>query len=172
MVFCWLLLHLCHFLAVFCSSVESQRFPNQPSGPGLVQTGHLPLQITWCQHASLSAGTPHRMSHVYYVYYRWTFNFQSMALNELTGDCKTEEAPEACRVKGIHRFLQCTCVKSDRWSRLKALHRCTSCGSETNSLGAVGPSGLCAPQWKCSPGSSLPDSLPTSECYSKTQLTS
>ena len=39
---CIPLLHLYCFI----SSLEAERFSDQPPGPGRVQTGHLPLQIT------------------------------------------------------------------------------------------------------------------------------
>lgn len=40
-------------------SPEAERLSAQPRGSGLVQTRHLPLQVTWRRLASLTAGAPH-----------------------------------------------------------------------------------------------------------------
>lgn len=95
-----------------------------------------------------------------------------MALREFIGDGKTERAPEKRQVvRGVRGFLRCTSVKSDWWTGLKSPHQQKSSPSETNT-GAAGPSGLRAPRWKSSTGSSSSDSIPASERYSKTLLIS
>lgn len=125
-------------------------------------------------HLTSTYGPPHRslytMSNANCADGKFTLSFQHVVLLELTGDGETGRAPEKCQVKGVQGFLQCTPVKSDRWTRIKPPHRHGSSGSETTRPGAAGPSGLCAPQRKSSTGSSPPDSLPASECCSKTLL--
>lgn len=59
---------LCFCFVFLCPFSEAERLSGQPPGLGLVQTGHLPLQVTWRQQTSIPAGNIGNMCILNYVY--------------------------------------------------------------------------------------------------------
>lgn len=153
---------LCFCFVFLCSFSEAERFSGQPPGLGLVQTDHLPLQVTWHRQTSIAAGNTCMVSR---FWSRFTANVEHLC--ELTGDKQTGRASPRNQFGRLQGFLCRTPVQSYWRSGLKPPRGPGPFNSETNPSGAAGSSGLSAPHWKSSAHSFEKHCLSASDCYCK-----
>lgn len=157
-----MIIFLCFCFVFLCSFSEFGSFSGQPPGPGLVQTHHLLLQVTWRRQTSIPAGDTRMVSRFWS-----TFTAHVEHLCELTGDKQSTGVSPRNPFGRLQGFLCCAPHQSDWGSRLQPPCGPGPSDSETNPSGATGSSGLSAPHWKSSAQSVEKHRLSAWDCYCK-----